>query len=65
MTEADLDRSYSALAAALTEAGEGAAPLLLSMVCLALISRAESADAVLPLIAQARRQLAESGRDSA
>lgn len=65
MTDADLDRSYSALAAALTEAGEGGAPLLLSMICLALISRAENADAVLPLIEQARRQLAESGRGSA
>ena len=29
MTDADLDRSYGALAAALTQVGEGAAPLLL------------------------------------
>ena len=54
MTDTDLDRSYSALAAALTDAGEGAAPLLLSMLCLALIGRAGSAAEVLPLIEQAR-----------
>ena len=42
MTDTDLDRTYSALAGALAEAGEGAAPLLLSMVCLALISRAQT-----------------------
>ncbi len=62
MTDADLERSYSALAAALAEVGEGAAPLFLSMVCLALMGRAQSADAVLPLIEQARRQLAKDGR---
>ena len=65
MTDADLDRSYSALAGALAEAGEGQAPLLLAMVCLALMSRAEGADQVLPLIDQARRQLAEGGRGGA
>jgi hypothetical protein len=65
MTDADLDRSYSALAAALTELGEGAAPLLLSMLCLSLIARAGSAGEVLPLIEQARRQLAEDVRGRA
>jgi hypothetical protein len=59
MTDADLDRSYSALAAALAEVGEGAAPLLLSMLCLSLMGRANSAGEVLPLIEQARRQLAQ------
>jgi hypothetical protein len=58
MTDTDLDRSYSALAAALTDVGEGAAPLRLSMLCLALIGRAGSAGDVLPLIEQARAQLA-------
>lgn len=58
MTDADLDRTYSALAGALADAGEEAAPLLLAMVSLALIARMESADAVLPLIEQARVQLA-------
>lgn len=65
MTDTDLDRTYSALAGALAEAGERAAPLLLSMVCLALISRAQSAAEVLPLIEQARKQLAEGGRGAA
>ena len=58
MTDADLDQSYSALAGALTQVGEGAAPLLLSMLCLALISRVQSAAEVLPLIEQARKLLA-------
>ena len=64
MTDADLDRSYSALAAALADVGEGAAPLLLSMICLALMSRARGAGDVLPLIEQARGQLVEAGRGS-
>ena len=61
MTDADLDQSYSALAGALTQVGEGAAPLLLSMLCLALISRAQSSAEVLPLIEQARSQMVEGG----
>ena len=65
MTDADLDQSYSALAAALTDVGEGAAPLLLSMLCLALISRARDATEVLPLIVQARRQVVEGGHGDA
>lgn len=65
MTDADLDQSYSALAAALTEVGQGAAPLLLSMVCLALISRMQSAAQVLPLIEQARQQLSGDGHAGA
>ena len=63
MTDADLDRSYSALAAALTEVGEGSAPLLLSMLCLSLMARAQSAADVLPLIEQARGQLAKGPND--
>lgn len=65
MTDADLDRSYSALAAALTDVGEGSAPLLLSMICLSLIGRAQSASVVLPLIEQARAQLAQDARGRA
>lgn len=56
MTDADLDQSYSALCEALASAGEARAPLLLSMLCLSLMSRFERADAVLPLIANARQQ---------
>ena len=58
MTDADLDRSYSALAAALDDVGEGAAPLLLSMLCLSLMGRVASAAEVLPLIEQARQKAA-------
>jgi hypothetical protein len=61
MTDADLDRSYSALAEALTDAGPDGAPLMLSMVCLALMARMPSAGDVLPVIEQARRQFAEGG----
>ena len=57
MTDADLDRGYSALAAALADVGEGAAPLLLSMLCLSLMARAKDAGEVLPLIDQARARL--------
>ena len=59
MTDTELDASYGALAAALADAGEDSAPLLLAMVCLALIGRMESAEAVLPLIEQARSRLAQ------
>jgi hypothetical protein len=65
MTDADLDRSYSALAQALGAVGEEGAPLLLSMLCLSLISRMDGAGQVLPLIEQARTQFAESGRGGA
>ena len=58
MTDTDLDRSYSALSQALTEVGQERAQLLLSMVCLALIARQDSASEVLPLIERARLQLA-------
>ena len=59
MTDTDLDRSYSALSQALTEVGQERAQLLLSMVCLALIARQDSASEVLPLIERARLQLAD------
>ena len=54
MTDADLDRSYTALAHALADAGPQCSELLLAMLCLSLLARADSADAMLPLIAQAR-----------
>lgn len=56
MTDAELDRSYSALCAALADVGEAQAPLLLSMLSLSLMSRFERADEVLPLIANAQKQ---------
>jgi hypothetical protein len=63
MTDSDLDRSYTALAQALAQAGEREAPLLLSMLCLSLMGRADSADDVLPLIEQARARLVKGGND--
>ncbi len=56
MTDQDLDQSYSALCTALASVGEAQAPLFLSMVCLSLLARSESAEQVLPLIAQAQKQ---------
>lgn len=56
MTDADLDRSYTALCEALASVGEAQAPLLLSMLSLSLMSRFGNADDVLPLIANARTQ---------
>jgi hypothetical protein len=53
MTDADLDRSYTALCEALAQAGPEQAQLLLAMLSLQLIARADSADVVLPLIAKA------------
>jgi hypothetical protein len=53
MTDADLDQAYSAVCEALTQVGEAQAPMLLSMLCLSLMSRFERADEVLPLIANA------------
>jgi hypothetical protein len=52
MTDADLDLSYTALAEALADAGQAGAPMLLSMLCLSLMSRMDSAAEVLPLIEQ-------------
>lgn len=59
MTDADLDRSYSALCEALARVGEDKAPLFLSMLCLSLVSRQQHADDVLPLVAHAERQCAD------
>ena len=53
MTDADLDRSYTALCEALAQVGAERAQLLLAMLSLQWIARAESAEEVLPLIAQA------------
>lgn len=54
MTDADLDRSYTALCHALGAVGQERSELLLSMVCLALMARNAQADDVLPLIERAR-----------
>jgi hypothetical protein len=64
MTDSDLDRCYTALCEALGQAGEARAPLMLSMVCLALMARCDSADEVLPLVERARAQLAEEAANA-
>jgi hypothetical protein len=54
MTDADLDRSYTALCQALGAVGPRRSELLLAMVALGLIARSAQADDVLPLIERAR-----------
>ena len=63
MTDADLDRSYSALCEALTRVGEDKAPLFLSMLSLSLMCRLQRADEVLPLLAHAERQCTAGAGD--
>ncbi|MBT9462559.1 hypothetical protein [Hydrogenophaga sp.] len=63
MTDADLDRSYSALCETLTRVGEDKAPLFLSMLCLSLISHLQQAEDVLPLLVHAERQCAPGAGD--
>ncbi|WP_395060495.1 hypothetical protein [Polaromonas sp.] len=65
MTDADLDRSYTALCEALANVGEAQAPLLLSMLSLSLMSRFAQADEVLPLIANAQKQCGAGVADAA
>lgn len=64
MTDTDLDQSYSAVCEALTQVGEARAPLLLSMLCLSLMSRFERADQVLPLIGNALAQCGAEADDA-
>jgi hypothetical protein len=52
------------LCEALSRQGEAGAPLLLSMLCLSLISRMDNAGQVLPLIAQAQAAAADGATDS-
>ena len=54
MTDAELDRTYTALCRALGEVGPERSELLLAMVALALMTRAEDADEVERLVARAR-----------
>jgi len=59
MTDADLDRSYTALCQALGEVGPQRSELLLAMVALALIARSDDADEVLALLARSRERCLE------
>jgi hypothetical protein len=58
MTDDDLDRSYAALCQSLARVEEGKGQLFLSMVCLSLMARYESAGDVLPLIENVEAQCA-------
>lgn len=57
MTDTELDRSYTALCRALGDVGAERSELLLAMVALGLMARAESADQVLALVERARERL--------
>ena len=59
MTEAELDRSYTALCRALGDVGPDRSELLLAMVALALIARSPSADDVEALVARSRQRCLE------
>ena len=62
MNDSDLDRCYSTLCQSLAQVGPARGELFLSMLCLALMARYESAEAVLPLIANVQAQChAEAG----
>lgn len=61
MTDTELDRSYTALCRALGDVGAERSELLLAMVALGLIARAENADAVLALVERSRQRLLEEG----
>ena len=54
MTDADLDRSYTALCQALGEVGPARSELLLAMLTLALMARHEQPEEVLALVARSR-----------
>ena len=54
MSDADLDRSYTALCRALGDVGPERSELLLAMVALALVARSDDADEVLQLVERAR-----------
>ncbi|WP_167383528.1 hypothetical protein [Bordetella genomosp. 12] len=57
MTHQELDQVYTELAHSLTRAGQERAPLLLSMLCLALLGRQDDARTALELIRQAETAL--------
>jgi len=59
MTEADLDRSYTALCHALGDVGAERSSLLLAMVALGLMTRQEDAEEVLSLVARSRERCLE------
>lgn len=65
MTDADLDRCYTALCQALGDVGPQRSELLLAMVALALLARQERAGDALELIARSRDRCLEEAADPA
>ena len=59
MNDAELDQVYSSLAQALSRLGEQRSARVLAYLCLALMSRQESAQEMLVLIEKAERDCAE------
>jgi hypothetical protein len=59
MTDAELDRVYTALCRALGEVGPARSELLLGMVALGLMARAPDAAEVEALVARCRERCAE------
>lgn len=57
MTEGELDRSYTALCQALGDVGPERSELLLAMVALGLMAKAQDAGEVLRLLARARERV--------
>jgi hypothetical protein len=57
MTDSELDRTYTALCRALGDVGPERSEMLLAMVVLALLARAQDAQEVERLLARAREHL--------
>jgi hypothetical protein len=54
MTDAELDRAYTALCQALGDVGPGRSELLLAMLALALMARNDDVQGVLALVQRSR-----------
>ena len=61
MSDADLDRCYTALCRALGEVGDSRGELLLAMVALGLIARHDDAEEVLAVLERARESCLDDG----
>jgi hypothetical protein len=59
MTDAELDRSYTALCHALGDVGPQRSELLLAMVALALIARSDDPEEVVALVTRSRDRCLE------
>jgi hypothetical protein len=61
MSDADLDRSYTALCHALGDVGAQRSELLLAMVALALLARMPEAGEVMAIVARSRERCLRGG----